>query len=62
MDGPALWLRWLITLVPLVVATILLVSSDRFYPWLWAIGGLMLLVNLFLSWGEILDKVMGRSK
>lgn len=52
----------MITLIPLVVAIVLLVSTDRFYVWPWAIGALMLVVNLFLSWGEILDAIMGRKK
>lgn len=61
MDRPW-WLRWLITFVPLGVAVTLLLTADRFYVWLWAIGGLMFLVNLFLSWSEILDALMGRRK
>jgi len=56
------WLRWSISLLPLGVALVLLFSLDRFYFWLWGVGAAMCLINLFVSWGEILDAVMGRKK
>lgn len=61
MDRPW-WLRWLITLVPLGIVAVQLLAFGGFHIWLLAIGGLMFVVNLFLSWGEILDAITGRKK
>jgi hypothetical protein len=56
------WLRWLITLLPLGVALVLLVAAERFYYWIWGVGVAMFFINLFVSWGEILDKLMPRKR
>jgi len=56
------WLRWLITIVPLGVALALLVALERFYFWIWGVALAMFVVNFFLSWGEILDKLMPRRR
>jgi hypothetical protein len=55
------WLRWLIAFIP-IVAGLIRLATGWFWPWAFAIGGLMVLVNLFLSWGEILDRLLPRRK
>ncbi|MCC6464305.1 MAG: hypothetical protein IT463_03070 [Planctomycetes bacterium] len=60
MDLPW-WLRWLICLIPLGIAVGML-ASGKFWPWGFAVGGILTLINLFLSWGEILDRFFPRRK
>jgi hypothetical protein len=51
------WARRLVCLLVLGVAAIAL-ALGRVWIWVWAIGGVMTLVNLFLSWRDILDRLM----
>ena len=51
MDRPW-WLRWIICL-----STLVLGLADF---WLLGIGALLLVINLFLTWNEILDHIMPR--
>lgn len=53
------WLRWLVCLIPLTIAGIML-ANGRFMYWLWGIGGVLTLINLYLTWNEILDHIMPR--
>lgn len=53
------WLRWLICLIPIGIAIVML-ANGRFMYWLWGIGGVLCLINLYLTWNEILDRFMPR--
>lgn len=49
------WLRWLICLGMLVAGAFLSL-------WVFVIGGLLTIVNLFLTWNEVLDRFLPRRK
>ena len=53
MDRPW-WLRWIICLPTL--------GLGLFEVWLFGVGVLLLVINLFLTWNEILDVIMPRKR
>ena len=53
MDRPW-WLRWMLCLT--------IFGLGFFDLWLLAIGGVLTIVNVFLSWNEIMDHFMGPRK
>jgi len=55
------WLRWLICLIPITIAGIAL-AMGRFMIWIWAISGLLVLINVFLTIRDILDVYMPRRR
>jgi hypothetical protein len=55
------WLRWLICLALVGIALIVL-AAGRFLIWLWAICGVLTLINVFLTIRDILDVYMPRKR
>ena len=59
MDRPW-WLRWALCLLPLLIVLVDVILTGSFWMPLGAIGIVLTFVNLFLSWGEILDRFLPR--
>ncbi|MCC7508714.1 MAG: hypothetical protein IT464_05030 [Planctomycetes bacterium] len=57
----AWWVRWLVCAVLVAICSIAL-AFGRLWLWLWAITGVLVLINVFLSWNDILDRIMPRRK
>lgn len=55
------WLRWIVCLIPIGVG-IAGLAAGRIWLWVWAIAGLLCLINLFLTWRDVLDYLQHRGK